>query len=210
MPFGINLSSNLNLLAESYSENFSSNFLNVLVYSAGIAFYAIVVWFYYRALAKRDTFTPKIRYPGELGGTFWTNLKVVFDFLLKYIIIFPFISFFWFLVLSAFLLFGSRSQDISLMLLMAMSIVAASRIIAYFNEEIAENVAKIVPLGLLGFFITSPTSFTLSSAIHGFTLLPPYLYLILQYLTYIVALEFILRIVYNLKQFINLDRELKD
>ncbi|MBN2368466.1 hypothetical protein JXC34_05600 [Candidatus Woesearchaeota archaeon] len=198
------------ILLELYKTDFLANLANLTIYSLCMAIYVMIVWHYYRTLSKRDIFNPKIKYPGELGGTFLTNLRVGFDFFLKYFIIFPFISFFWFLVLSAFLLFLSKGQDVAQTLLMSMTVMAASRITAYYNEEASENVAKIIPLGLLGVFIVDQTRFSLAEALAKFTALPQFLHIILQYLSYVVLLEVVLRLVYSLVCFIQLDRELKE
>jgi hypothetical protein len=80
-----------------------------------------------------------------------------------------------------------------------MTILAASRMTSYYDEDAAREVAKLVPIALLGVFIVDPTYFSLDVVIQRFYSLPNYIYLVLQYLVYIVFLEFVLRILFNIR-----------
>ncbi len=81
-----------------------------------------------------------------------------------------------------------------------MTILASSRLTAYYNEDVSREVAKLIPLALLGVFIVDPTYFSMEVVVDRFLRLPSMLYLILQYLSYIVVLELALRLIHNIRE----------
>jgi len=169
------------------------NLFNLGLYVIGMVLYAIVIWFFYRNLAQRDIF--KFDFESPNTG-FWAFLDKIWDFLMylfKSLIVFPFITSLWFLVLGGFLLFLSKSNDVAQTLLMSMTIIAAARVTAYFNEDLSKDVAKLVPFALLGVFIVDPAYFSLQNTIAKFYALPTFSHVIIQYLISIVFLEFLLR-----------------
>ncbi|MEM3374048.1 MAG: hypothetical protein QXE31_02385 [Candidatus Woesearchaeota archaeon] len=183
---------------ELMQKDFSSNLFNLLIYVFGMVIYVVVIWHFYRNLSKRELF--RIFTKDYLTGfsLIIEKIKEFFDFVLHYIIIFPVITFIWFLILSAFLLFLSKSNDVSQILIMSITIISTSRIMAYYNETLADEVAKLVPYGLLGVFIVDPTYFSLELTIEKFLSLPNYLHLVVQYLLILIILEVVLKIVYSL------------
>jgi len=175
-----------------------TNLFDFGVYAFGMFLYVIMVWHFYRALAKRDTvdvnqFQLLIKHP------MLHAIKNFLSFLVHSLVIFPIITFIWFLILGAFLLVLSRTHDVAQILLISMSIIAVSRITAYYNEDLAKDVAKLVPFALLGVFIVDPRYFELTDLIDKIKTVPFYLPQMLQYLITIVFLEFILRLIYRFK-----------
>ena len=155
--------------------------------------YVVVIWHFYRNLSKKEIFKIKLKQPKSGFFKFLSSIWGVIAYLITSLFIFPFITFIWFLILGGFLLFLSKSHDVAQIFLMSMSIIATSRISAYYNENLAIDVAKLIPLALLGVFIVDPTYFSIQATINKFILIPSFTHLIIQYLIAIVILEFVLR-----------------
>ena len=174
-------------------KNLTDNLLNLGIYAVGMALYGIVVWHFYRHLAKRETIDVD-PYSAPPRHPFFKAIADFFTFLVRSLVLFPLVSFIYFLVLGGFLLFLSKSNDVGSILLMSVSIIAAARITAYYSEDLSKDMAKLIPFGLLGVFVVDPTFFSLEATVNKFLSLPQYLHVVLQYLIAIVLLEFILRV----------------
>lgn len=190
MALGISFinSSYLEKLPELISRDLSANLLSIVFYSLGMVVYAVMVYKFYKNLARRDIFRVDIERPrqGSFLGAIWDGLL----FLVRSLVLFPVVTFIWFLLLSGILLFLSKSHTVAQILLMSMTIIAAARVTAYYNEELSVDVAKLIPFTLLGVFIVDSTYFSMESAIRKFYSVPSYTHLVLQYMIYIVILEF--------------------
>ncbi|MBU0758666.1 MAG: hypothetical protein KKF44_11460 [Nanoarchaeota archaeon] len=170
---------------------------SLFFYAISVSLYAVVIWHFYRHLGKRAIFKVDLNEPKILSflHRFWGFVQ----FLVRSLVIFPIITTLWFLVLGGFLLVLSKSQNIEQILLMSMTVITAARITAYYNEDLAKDVAKLVPFALLGVFIVDPTYFSIDIVIQKINSLPGYFYLIIQYIFALVTLEFILRSLYRIK-----------
>ena len=95
----------------------------------------------------------------------------------------------------------SEDQSTSTLFLFSMAIVATTRIASYYNEELARDIAKTLPLTLLGIFLVTGLSyFSPESALLAIRSIPSMWKTIIYYLFFIVSLEIILRIllfIYN-------------
>ncbi len=151
------------LVADLYSQGqayLGETGMNVLVLAFGIAFYTALVGTFYNKLSKKVLYDVNFydRY-GKQKTTFRKLLNVL-SFVVNYTVIFPLITFFWFIFLSALLYLLSRTLSVETVLLIALSVVAAIRMCAYYREEIAVDLAKMLPLALLAVVLVEPTSFT--------------------------------------------------
>jgi len=169
------------------STDLYSNLFNLFIYSIGMVLYTVIIWHFYRNLGKRTLFSGNIEKPKKM--IFLHKIWDFISFLFKAIIIFPVISFIWFLVLGGFMLFISKSYDVSSILLMTMTIIVVARITAYYKEDLSKDVSKLIPFALLGVFIVDPSYFSLSEFFQKAYSLPLYTHLILQYLIALVILE---------------------
>ena len=123
----------------SIYSGYEGQLITLTAYTIGMVVYAIVIWHFYRSLAKKEIFKKKE------GGTGW--------YVLKYLIIFPIISFIWFIILSVFLFFLAKDLPVEGVLLASIAIVSAVRAAAYYNEDLSRDMAKLVPLALLAISI---------------------------------------------------------
>jgi hypothetical protein len=169
----------------SFFAGYESQMYSLIAYTIAIIVYLSVVWTFYNRLSHRNMF--KLPQSHAKVGSI---IKGFF----KYLLLFPAISFAWFGLLSLFLFFLSKSQGVEQILLLSMTIVAATRVSAYINEEMAGELSKIVPIVLLGLFIIDPVYFSLETSLAKISQSLGLGHLILRYFIFVVALEFSLRI----------------
>ncbi len=175
-------------------DTYNPHLQKLAIYGLGIAGFALLVAILYVPMGHRLMFG---RRKGEEVST--EGRKLV------YVLLFPLVSFGFFLVMVASMLFltnvaGSASalepEDI---LTISMGIVLAIRITAYFHEGAAEEVGKIMPLGLLGvFLVTNPNLDNLSGQFKQVQQIFANMDLVVLYFVVIVLAEFWLRALYAL------------
>src|SRR3989338_731122 len=134
---------------------------SLLVYTIIIFVYSVFVWSFYKTVSKRDLFKLEIRDHRSV----WQKRAL---YVLKYLVFFPIFTFLWFAVMSAILLFLSKSYTTQNILVISMAMIAATRITAYYKRDLSEDIAKILPLGVLAIFIVDPSYFSLSLTISRF------------------------------------------
>ena len=184
------------ILANGLTVNEALDLLGpVSVYVLGMSIYALFVFRFYRFVATRDMFALDLsRYAQVKFGWGRSVLHVVL-YLVKYVILFPVFAFFWFAVLTAILTFLSKDRTFPETLLMALAIVSAIRITSYFDEDLSKDLAKILPFAILAVFLIDASFFTFSESLEALKETRDYVKDILYYLLFLVALEFVLRLV---------------
>ena len=202
------LESILNFISNNLSLNEAISVGKPLtLFIIGMVIYSFFIFKFYRFVAKRDIFYLNL---AAYSNSKWETLEDIIAsllYILEHLIIFPLFSFFWFLILSLFLIFLSRDLPVTTLLTSAMAVVATIRISSYYKEELAVDIAKTLPLTLLGIFLINGLStFSLDKAIEAVIILPQIWKTILYYLLYIVLIELTLRILlftYNIFKYRN-------
>jgi hypothetical protein len=166
---------------------YEKELVTLALYAVGIAVYALLVSLFYRSLSKRDLF-------GTGAGRSRKWWRVLLRGV-RYLTAFPLISFLFFVVLASALFFLSKSQTASQILLISMSVVASVRATAYLSETASEDLAKLVPLGLLGVFLVDPGYLDLHTTAARFREMYGLRHLLLRYLIALVLLEVTLKLV---------------
>ncbi len=163
--------------------------------------YSVFIFKFYRFIATRDIFKLNL---AEYSRSKWEDIKEAIVFLfyvLEHIIIFPLLTFIWFMFFSLLLIFMSENQPTNTLFLFSMAVVATTRIAAYYSEELAREIAKTLPLTLLGIFLVTGLSyFSLESAVAAIKSFPLMWKTIVYYLLFIVVMEIVLRVllfIYN-------------
>jgi len=164
-----------------------------LISTAILAFYCYVVLLSYRKLSKRDMFEIHLEDKHGLGKVF-----AVLLYILRYIILFPIYTIFWFIFLSyAIILLGAI--EFNHILFLAALILAATRLLAYFSEASAGEIAKLLPFVFLSAVLLNPAvigqeyNFPDEQTIRE-ELVPT----VVDYFKIIFVLEISLRILYDL------------
>lgn len=147
-----------------------------------IAIYSIIIWHFYRFIAKRDCFkVSDWKYPRLIS-------------FLKYCLGFPFVAIIFFLGFSLLLLFLTRSIEVGMVLSTSFAIILAIRITSYYSEDLSKDVAKMLPFALLGVFLVDPTYFNFDVTMSNINSLPQYVNTIVVFIFLIIIIEWVLRI----------------
>ena len=166
----------------------------LLMLIAGIVIYSIFVFKFYHFIARKDVFKLDLQ---QYSNDFIGFIKKIFGsflFILEYLILLPVIIFFWFAVIAFMLSLLSRTESGNTVMLISMAMVAATRELAFYNEELTVETAKILPFGLLGAFLLDIGSFSLEQAKITLMQFPSYWREGIYYLGFCMLLELFLRI----------------
>lgn len=179
----------------------ATTYLELLIFTIGIFFYVVFIWFFYRILSKRDLFKLDLsKY--EIPGVKWNRTKKagsVFLYILKYGIAFPFYVGFWFAVLSVLMFVMTKDVPVRQIILISITLVSAVRIISYLNEDLSRDLAKLVPFALLAIFLIDPNFFSWGLLMERLAAMSSMGWEILQFLSFCIMLEWALRILYSIK-----------
>lgn len=146
-----------------------------------IAIYSIVIYKFYRYIARRNCFKTSKREHSK---------AIAF---LKYFFLFPFIAFLFFMGFSLMLIFLTKDTQILTILYTSFILVVAIRITAYYTEDLSRDVAKMLPFAILAIFLIDSSYFSIGTVTERINTLPEYTNSIIQFLILIIFVEWILR-----------------
>ncbi len=176
-------------------------------YTLLIVIYGIFIWKFYRFLARRNIIDFNLRQYNRTEHPLLNKLIASVLFLLEYIIIMPFLVFFWFSILAIFLLILSKTQDVNQILLISASIVAATRLSAYFSQDLSKDLAKLFPFTVLAVFLLQPEFFSIAGRLARIVEIPSLINHILAYLVFIFVIEVIMRTLFTIVDLIKSEEE---
>ena len=168
--------------------------VNVFIFAVLISLYAVFTWKFYRLLSKKDILSLNLSQYNNVGHPLLKKLVAISLYLIEYIIIMPALIFFWFGILALIILLLSQSLEIGQVIIVSAAMVAAIRILAYYEEDLSKDMAKMFPFTILAIFILSPEFFSLERVANNLTLIPELFTKIMYFLVLIVAIEFLLRL----------------
>jgi len=170
--------------------------LALFIFAVLIALYSIFMWKFCKFFARRDIINLDLNQYNQTEHPVWNKFVAVLFFFIEYILILPILTFLWFLVTAIVILVMTSEINVERILLISAAIVGAIRILAYFNEELSEEIAASFPFTLLVVFLIWPSDFKLKEIIEKITEIPSLFMHVLIFLVFIIALEFLLRIIY--------------
>ncbi|RLG16119.1 hypothetical protein DRN69_01670 [Candidatus Pacearchaeota archaeon] len=188
-----------NKLIEAYNSIISllplwaQNFINLFFIVLIIFAYALFIWKLYRFIATKNIFEFDLSKYNTSKNPLMTKLIAGALYLLEYIIILPFLIFFWFSIFTLFLIFLTQELPVNSLLIVSAVIVAAVRMAAYYREDLAKDLAKLIPFTLLAVSLLNPGFFDIERILSHFEQIPTLLNNIVHYLIFIIILEIILR-----------------
>ncbi len=164
-----------------------SVFVAIFYLVVSIAIYSILIWHFYRYIARRNCFkiTPR-RHKKFIG-------------FLKYFLFFPFVASLFFAGFSLMLLFLTKSYDIPAVLSTSFAIIAAIRICAYYSEDLSKDIAKMLPFALLAIFLVDSSYFRYIDITAKISSLPEFFTVCIQFIVFIILIEWILRIMLTIR-----------
>lgn len=173
-------------------------YIALFIFAVLIALYAIATWKFYKFLARKNILKLNLSQYNTTKHPFWNKLLESAFFFLEYIIIMPLIVFFWFSVFSIFLMLMAEYQDAGKILFIAAALIAATRFMAYYSEELAEEIVGYIPVTLLMVVLLEPGAFDAQGLIERFSQVPGLIKNIFSYLFFIIVVEIVLRGVFTL------------
>ena len=174
----------------------------VAIYVIGMALYAMFIFKFYRFVSARDMFGMDLSRYQESRFRWVRRILHVIMYIAKYLIVFPAFAFFWFAVLTLILSFLSKDRPITDVLLIALATVSAIRVAAYYSEDLSRDLAKILPFAVLGIFLIDASFFDISDSLDVLKEANVHRERILYYLLFLVAVEFVLRMLLGVGMFL--------
>ena len=151
-------------------ENFPSwlqNFINLFLLVILLVGICILIWKFYTILSRKNMFKLNLN---KFDKSTNSNFEKIFGWLLyflEYIIIIPFFIFFWFALLTFFLLILTEIE-VGTILIIAAIFISAIRMTAYYREDLSKELAIMLTLDLLVFAILTQGVFSFERIINNF------------------------------------------
>jgi hypothetical protein len=173
---------------------FVQDFINLFFWSILMVVYAIFIWKFYRWIAKKDLINLNLRQYGIGSNALLEKMTHWGLYFFEYIIVLPFIVFVWFAFFTLFLVLLTENLKLQTILIISVTIITAIRMTAYYREDLSRDLAKMIPLTVLGVAITQGL-FSVQKVINQLFALPTFFMQIWTYLLFIMIIEFLLRFV---------------
>lgn len=191
---------NITILLSKFYEEFLStlppfvgDFFNFLVLVLLVVIYSIFIWKFYKFVARKNILGLDLNKYNKTTNAFLAKFFAGILYLIEYIIVLPFLIFFWFAVFAIFLMILSE-LEIQTLLIISATIVAAIRMTSYYKEDLSKDIAKLLPFTLLATSILTPGFFDVERIISNITIFPSFFGKVFYYLIFIIVLEVILRV----------------
>jgi hypothetical protein len=168
--------------------------ITLFLFTILIISYALFVYFFYKFISKKNIINLDLTQYNKNKNAWILRSLAFLLYILEYIIILPIIVSVGFILLSIFLLVLSKSASVITILTISAALVASVRIASYFYKDLATDLAKMLPLSLLGIFLIDPNFFSFKILFQRFNEITGLLNEILIYIIFIVLLEFFMRI----------------
>ena len=172
----------------------AQNFVNLFFLILLVFLYAFFIWNFYRFIAKKNILGLDLNKYNKTDHPFFTKLFAGTFYFLEYLVILPFIIFFWFAVFTLFLILLTDNLEVGTLLTVAAVIVAVVRLSCYYKEDLAKDLAKLLPLTLLAVSLLNQNFFHVEKILNNFATIPSFFPKIIIYLAFIIILEAILRL----------------
>ena len=173
-----------------WAQNFVSLFLLIVL----VFFYTLMVWKFYRFIATKNLLHLNLSQYNRSEHPVIMKLVAAFFYFLEYIIIVPFLVFFWYAAFTLFLIFLTDSLEIQALLIVSATIIGAIRMTSYYNQNLSKEVAKLLPFTLLAVAILDYTKiFNAERIFTQLSAIPDFFGSIAIYFLFILLLEIVLR-----------------
>ena len=186
---------------------FAQKFVNLFLIVLLIFLYSVFIWKFYRFVAKKNIIELNLNKYNRSEHPFLSKTIAAFFYFIEYIIVMPFLIFFWFSIFTLFLIFLTDSLEIGVLLIMSAAIIAAIRMASYYHEDLSRDLAKLFPFTLLAISLLNANFFSIERILNRFQDIPTFFGEIFIYLIFIILLEIILRVVDFLFSLFKLNEE---
>lgn len=181
-----------------------SSIFDLAFYIIAMFVYAVFVWHFYRFIARREII-PICSSCRNTEGKI-SSARIA-GYIAGHIFLFPLIIWIWFIVYSWFMFILAKDMPLGVILLVSISVIGATRMTSYYQEDLAKDVGKLLPFALLGIFLTSSAFFSETSNFFSFDEIekrieeiPLFISRIVEFVIIITFMEIILRIIFLVKR----------
>lgn len=168
--------------------------LTLTFFTTIMVLYSIFVFYFYRFLARKNIIELNLNQYNLYKNPTLIKLFAAIFYIVEYVILLPILTFFWFGILSILILLLAKGLAVSTILLISAALVTSVRITSYISEDLAKDLAKMLPFTLLAIALTTAGFFDISIFFDRISQIPSLLSNIPYYLLFIVAIELLMRI----------------
>ncbi len=165
----------------------------LIFFTIVIIIYAVFIFYFYKYLARKNLFKLNLGQYNKTDSIFAAKLLAFIFYILEYIVILPVLTLFWFTIFSILLLLLAKSFNVGTILLISAAFIAAVRVSSYINQDLSQDLAKMIPFTLLALALTQPEFFNASLLFTRFSEIPGLLANVPSYLLFIIIVEFVMR-----------------
>lgn len=169
------------------------NFIRFFIIALGIIIYSLIIWKFYQSISKKNLWGLNLSKYNTSKHPVMYKLFAGALYFVEYLLIMPFLIFLWFTLFTILLILITESLEISALLIISATTIAAIRMLAYHHEDLAKDVAKLIPFTILATSLLNPNFFSIERIATQITQISGVFSQILIYLFFIVLLEFVLR-----------------
>lgn len=176
--------------------NYITQIKPLAIFIIGIFLYAWFVFKFYKFLARRDLLRLNLK---DYGKGFTGQLKTFmmnFFYVIEVMILIPVLILFWSAIISIFLVALSKTNGPEIILLVSVAIVGAIRIAAYYKEELAQELAKLIPFTFLAVFLLDVSYVSLGTVLNSAKNMLLSWESLVYYLLFVIILEAVLRFLF--------------
>jgi len=130
-----------------------------LFFIIGIYIFAIFYDFFFERLSRKEIFKIELKAINLEYSYTDMSFGQIFRFLIKSVVFFPILASVITIFTTIFLILMSKDQPVATIASISVAVVMVVRVLAYTNERLAKDVAKVLPFALLTVILTNPTTF---------------------------------------------------
>ncbi|MGV8142284.1 MAG: hypothetical protein ACP5NS_01460 [Candidatus Pacearchaeota archaeon] len=185
--------------------------VTVAIFMFLIVIYSIFVWKVYKLISKKDIISLNFQDYNSFEHPTMEKMWAGILYFLEYIIVLPFLILFWYVFFALTLILFSDGLSIERILLLSAAVVGSIRVLAYYKHEVSAELAKLLPMTILGLMMLSPGFLNISRMAEALTQIPELLSSIWYALIFVASLEVVLRLLDLFKRIItDEDKKKKD
>lgn len=171
----------------------TKNFINLFLLVILIVAYSIIMWKFHKFISVKNILGLNLNKYNKSDHPLWEKMLAGMLYLLEYIIIIPFLTFFWFAIFTFFMVLLTNGIEIETLLLISALVLASIRMTSYYKEDLSRELAKLFPFTLLTIAMLTPGFFDVERIIANFSAISGFFGEITFYLLFIIVLEIVLR-----------------
>ena len=174
-----------------------------------IVIYSFFVFMFYRLLAKKNFVELNLNKYNRYQNPAVVKFFAALFYIIEYIILLPIVTSFWFAGLAILTLVLSDGIGVATVLMISAALVSAVRVISFISEDLARDLAKMLPFSLLSISITTAGFFGTTNIANSISEVPNLITDLPYYLLFIVGVELVMRILHFIFSLLRITKQLE-